>query len=46
VFQDARGQGSTAVDTALSILRKQPFSPQVFIPFQLVTRTNISSYTK
>ncbi len=46
VFQDARGQGSTAVDTALSILRKQPFSPQVFIPFQLVTRTNISNYTK
>jgi inositol transport system substrate-binding protein len=38
VFQDAKGQGSTAVDTAVKIIRKQPYEKQVFIPFQLVTK--------
>lgn len=44
VFQDARGQGSTAVETAVKIIRKQPFSTQVFIPFQLVTPENVDQY--
>jgi inositol transport system substrate-binding protein len=44
VFQDARGQGGTAVETALKIVRKQPFEKQVFIPFQLVTRENAASF--
>jgi inositol transport system substrate-binding protein len=46
VFQDARGQGSLAVDTAVKIVRKQPFDKQVFIPFQLVTRDNVGQYLK
>jgi inositol transport system substrate-binding protein len=40
VFQDAKGQGGTAVETALKIVRKQPYEKQVFIPFQLVTKDN------
>lgn len=46
VFQDARRQGSTAVETALKIIRKQPFSTQVFIPFQLVTQENVDQYLR
>jgi inositol transport system substrate-binding protein len=46
VFQDAKGQGSTAVETAVKIVRKQPYEKQVFIPFQLVTKENIAQYLK
>jgi inositol transport system substrate-binding protein len=45
VFQDARAQGGTAVETAVRIARGQPFEPQVYIPFQLVTRTNVAQFT-
>ena len=38
VFQDAKGQAGTALETAVKIVRKQPFERQVFIPFRLVTR--------
>jgi inositol transport system substrate-binding protein len=38
VFQDAKGQGGTAVETAVKIVRKQPYEKQAFIPFQLVTK--------
>jgi inositol transport system substrate-binding protein len=44
VFQDARGQGATAVETALKIIRKQPFEREVYLPFQLVTRDNVSRF--
>jgi inositol transport system substrate-binding protein len=44
VFQDSVGQGSTAVETALKLIRKQPFDAEVFIPFQLVTKDNVSQY--
>ena len=44
VFQDARGQGGLAVETAVKIIRKEPFEKQVFIPFKLVTRENIDQY--
>ncbi len=40
VFQDAKGQGRTAVEVALKIARKEPFEKETFIPFQLVTREN------
>lgn len=46
VFQDARGQGGAAVETALRMIRKQPFEKQTFIPFQLVTRENVAQYRK
>lgn len=44
VFQDAAGQGRTAVETAVRILRKEPFEREVFIPFQLVTRDNVDEF--
>jgi inositol transport system substrate-binding protein len=44
VFQDARGQGGTAVETALKIVRKQPFEKVALIPFQLVTRDNVQKF--
>jgi inositol transport system substrate-binding protein len=40
VFQDAKGQGGTAVELALKIARKEPFEKETFIPFQLVTKEN------
>lgn len=40
VFQDAKGQGRTAVEVALKIARKEPFEKETFIPFQLVTKEN------
>lgn len=44
VFQDARGQAGTALDTAVKIVRQQPYEKQVFIPFRLVTRDNVEQY--
>jgi inositol transport system substrate-binding protein len=44
VFQDARGQGGQAVETAVRIIRKQPYEKQVFVPFQLVTKDNVDQY--
>jgi inositol transport system substrate-binding protein len=46
VFQDAAGQGSAAVETAVKIIRSQPFEKQVMIPFQLVTRENVGQFVK
>ena len=45
VFQDAVGQGRTAVETAVRILNDEPFESEVFIPFQLVTRENVDEVT-
>jgi len=45
VFQDARGQGSGAVEVAVKIVRKEPFQKELFIPFQLVTRENVARFT-
>jgi inositol transport system substrate-binding protein len=41
VFQDARGQGGAAVETAVRIARKQPYEKQTMIPFRLVTKENV-----
>ncbi len=46
VFQDARGQGNAAVETAIKILRKEPYEKQLFIPFQLVTENNVAQFLK
>ncbi|MDE3164589.1 MAG: sugar ABC transporter substrate-binding protein [Acidobacteriota bacterium] len=46
VFQDARGQGAASVETAVRILRKQPYEKSVMIPFQLVTRENVAQFLK
>ena len=44
VFQNAIGQGRAAIDTAVKIVRRQPFDKQVLIPFQLVTRENVGQF--
>jgi inositol transport system substrate-binding protein len=44
VFQDAKGQGGVAVETAVKIVRKQPYEKQVYIPFQLVTKENVGLF--
>lgn len=44
VFQDAEGQGRQAVETALKIVRKQPFQKETYIPFLLVTKENVDRY--
>jgi inositol transport system substrate-binding protein len=46
VFQDARGQGGTAVELAVKLLRRQAVEKQVFIPFQLVTRENVAQFAR
>ncbi len=44
VFQDAQAQGRQAVETALKIIRKQPFAKETYIPFRLVTKENVAEY--
>lgn len=44
VFQDAKGQGETAVETAVKIVRKQAYDRSAMIPFQLVTRENVEHF--
>lgn len=44
VFQDARGQAGTALEVALRILKKEPWEKATFIPFQLVTRSNVAEF--
>jgi len=46
VFQDAKGQGSTAVETALKLARGEHCQKEVFIPFQLVTRENVEQFLR
>ena len=46
VFQDAQGQGRTAVDVALKLIRKEPFEKRTLIPFQLVTKENVGQYRR
>lgn len=38
VFQDGKGQGRGAIETALRLIRKEPVEKETFIPFQLVTK--------
>jgi inositol transport system substrate-binding protein len=44
VFQDAKGQAATALETAVKIVRGQPYEKQVLLPFRLVTRTNVAEF--
>jgi len=46
VFQDARAQGTQAVDAALKLVRGEPCEKEIFIPFRLVTKENVSEYLK
>lgn len=44
VFQDARGQGALAVDIAVQLLKGEKVNHMNYIPFQLVTKDNISGF--
>ncbi|MDR8392701.1 substrate-binding domain-containing protein [Aliifodinibius sp. S!AR15-10] len=45
VLQDAQGQGSTAVQTALKIVESDSsYQKEVLIPFELVTQENVDSF--
>ena len=44
VFQNARRQAEGALETAVWIVNGQPYEKRVLIPFELVTRENVSGY--
>lgn len=45
VFQDAKGQGATAIKTALKITAgDSTYQKEVFIPFKLVTQKNVAEF--
>jgi inositol transport system substrate-binding protein len=44
VFQDARGQGKGAVDTALRMIKGDNVDSIVWVPFQLVTQANYKTF--
>jgi inositol transport system substrate-binding protein len=44
VFQNAAAQGAGAVDTALKLTRHEQVPSFVWVPFELVTPANVSSY--
>ncbi len=44
VYQNAHGQGVSAVDTALALAAGTDVEQKVFIPFELVTPANLSTY--
>ena len=46
VFQDGRGQGRGAIETALRLIRKEPVEKATFIPFQLVTKENAAKFSR
>ena len=46
VFQDAKGQGTLAVDLAVDLAQGKPVNHDNYIPFQLVTTTNVSQFAK
>jgi len=44
VFQDAFGQGSGSVDTAIALSKGEKVDSKVYIPFKLVTPDNIGEF--
>lgn len=44
VFQNARGQSTSALDAAVALIRGTPVDKQVMVPFELVTRKNMTDY--
>jgi len=46
VFQDAKAQAGTALETVLKILRKEKFERESFVPFQLVTKENVEKFAR
>lgn len=46
VFQDAKGQGAGALDSALKLARGEASEQTVYIPFELVTEANLAEFAK
>jgi inositol transport system substrate-binding protein len=44
VFQDAKQQGSMAVDLAVNLVQGKPVEHDNYIPFQLVTTNNVAQF--
>ncbi|MDQ2696812.1 MAG: sugar ABC transporter substrate-binding protein [Pseudomonadota bacterium] len=44
VFQDAKGQGKGAVETAVKVTKGEKVEPFVWVPFELVTQDNYEQY--
>lgn len=44
VYQDARGQGNKAIETAIKAARGEKVDKLNYIPFQLVTKENVEEY--
>jgi inositol transport system substrate-binding protein len=44
VFQDAKGQGTMAVDLAVDLMQGKSVKHDNYIPFQLVTTTNVAQF--
>lgn len=44
VFQDAKGQGTMAVDMAVQLAQGKTVQHDNYIPFQLVTKTNVADF--
>ncbi|ADB37098.1 sugar ABC transporter substrate-binding protein [Spirosoma linguale] len=46
VFQNAEQQGAKAIATAIKAAKGQPFDKETLVPFQLVTKDNLSKFLK
>ncbi len=46
VFQNAKQQGAGAIEVAQKLIKKEAFEKELMIPFQLVTKSNISKFLK
>ena len=44
VFQDAKGQAYGAVDTAMKMIKKEPVDQAVWVPFQMLTLSNVNDF--
>lgn len=46
VYQNAKQQGGTAIETAIKAAKGSAFEKEVLIPFQLVTKENLGEFLK
>ncbi|MNT84677.1 D-ribose transporter subunit RbsB [compost metagenome] len=44
VFQDAKGQGEGAVQTAIQLVKGEKVESNVLIPYQLITKANYQEF--
>jgi inositol transport system substrate-binding protein len=44
VYQDSKGQGKGAVDSAIKLAKGEPVDSFVWVPFQLVTKDNLNKF--